>query len=223
MATAPDESNYIESIKNHHQNAWAKCLHENDDGEFCRIVARELNKVDPKWGLNAKRDGPAHDISKDALAYWIGPTDRHVEVFDFIMGHEAANAHIGWLNQTNYGTMGRSGTARFVHPVTGEGYSGKPEEGPIDPPKDMITVDEAVKRLNAEINHPITANESVKIADRARALGWDNGPLIAASIIDQIIAEMNDTPVPSAVTIVCKVTEAGGPFAVGTTIKILVG
>lgn len=231
---APNASHDIEALIPKYQNEWNKTQHENDDGAFVRAIATELNIRDPRWGLNAKRDGSSNDVSKDALAYYVGPTDRHVEVYDFIIGHEGAGAHIGWLDQTNYQTMGNQGTARFVHPRTSGGYEGSPSPNPNptpnptpgprptpSPTNPMLNLVEAVNRVAMAAKHELSEAEIQKFAARARELGWNGGGSISAAIVNTIISELNKNV--ESVTVVCRVTEDNPLFPTGTQIKIVVG
>jgi hypothetical protein len=134
MGTAPNMAAFIEGLTATYPKEWEKAKHEGDDGSFIRIVAQECHDLDDRWGLNAKRDGPDEDISKDCIAWYVGPTDRHVEVYDVIVAHESASAHIGWNDITGYDTMGEPGTARYVHPYNGGGYVTEPETPPEPEP-----------------------------------------------------------------------------------------
>ena len=183
-----------------------------------------MNAQDPRWGLNAKRDGPSYDISKDVLAYYLGPTDRHVEAYDVIAAHEDPSARIVWNNITNEATIGQPGTARFVHPVTGGGFSGsQPNPTPTPTPvPTTYTLNEALNYLTAKKGAPLTGEEINKAAARAFALGWDgNTNAIPKNIIHQIgdefFGDLPDTVIEAVLT---------SPFMtypVGTKVKITVG
>jgi hypothetical protein len=221
MATAPNKQSVVEAARSKYPSAWEKCKHEGDDGEFIRNVARDLNAEDPRWGLNAKRDGASSDISKDVLDYYLGPTDRHVEVFDVIGGHESAGANPAWQNMTNYNTIGNPGTARFVHPVTNGGYSGPPVGGNPNPGVPVYTISEALGYLTTKKGAPLTQSEIDTAINRAIQLGWNGELTIAQSIVHQIGNEMF-APIPSTL-IETKLTAPFLTYPIGTVLKIQVG
>lgn len=201
---APNMSGEIESLVGKYSNEWQRCFSPDDDGAFCRAVVREINAINPRFGLNAKRDGPSDDNNKDAITYYIGPTDRHVEVYDFIIGHEAAGAHIGWNDTTNYRTMGNPGTARFVHPVTGGGYDGNQTQPPPPVTGDVWTEKhEAIRtRLHSRDTEEIAgqlcysfpgeiwgqkrAGEGRAISNDTIARKLDNGQLYAVRVVGEL-------------------------------------
>lgn len=184
---APNMQGHIEDLTRIYTDAWQLCKTSEDHGEFIKLVAINLyNNFGPRWGLNAKRDGNAYDISLDCIAFYLGPTDRHVEVIDIITNHTWPHATIGWLNITNFDTMGQPGTARFVNPMDFGGYNGPPiNNGPL-----IMTVAEAINKLSAA---GISVTDPV--VNRARELGWGGGDTILESIVNQLIQEF--APIPS--------------------------
>ena len=215
----PEITQFLKDRINLYPGAWEKCKHPDDDGSWIRLVARDLNATDERFGLNAKRDGPSHDISKDCIAWYVGPTDRHVEVYDVIGGHEGPNPSIVRLDQTNYDTIGNQGTARFVHPVTGGGFQGSvPNPTPGDP---VYTVNEALNYLTAKKGAPLTAEDINAAVVRATELGWNGSSTIKQSIIHQIAVEFfGDLP---DTVIEAKLTAPFQSYPVGTNVKITVG
>jgi hypothetical protein len=223
MAQAPNEQSFVEQCKTTYPSAWAKCLAPDDDGEFIRLVARDLhNTKTDRWGLNAKRDGPSSDISKDVLAYYIGPTDRHVECYDVIGAHESSAARVVWNDITNYDTIGNPGTARYVDPIDGGGYSGGGVVIPPGPtPVPVYTVNEALNYLTSAKGSPLSGAEVQQAINRARELGWDGGPTIAQSIVHQIATEMFSNPPDTVLD--AQLTLPFGIYPVGTPVRIVVG
>lgn len=218
--TAPNQVAFIETRKALYPEAWEKCKNPGDDGEFIKLVAEDLNFINPRFGLNAKRDGPAHDFSKDCLAYYVGPTDRHVEVYDVIGGHESSGASITWQDQTNYSTIGNPGTARFVHPVSGGGYNGPPVGVP-QPVPDTYTINEALNYLTLKKGAPLSGEDINRAIARATELGWTGTPTIAKSIIHQIGDEFwGDLP---DTIIEATLTKPFATYPTGTKVKITIG
>jgi hypothetical protein len=184
MAQAPDMSSFIRTLVSRYPTEWQKARTESDDGSFNQKVAEELYQIDKRWGRNAKRNTPGtSDLSKDVVAYYLGPEDIHIEAYDFIIAHASSAASIGWGDITDYSIPSAIGMGRYVQPFTGKGYDGPPVNGGGNP---MITTEQAVARLQEA---GITINQTV--IDRAHALGWDGGGLIAVSIVNQLISEFS--------------------------------
>ena len=222
MNDMPDITAFLKARKTLYAGAWEKCTKPNDDGSWIRLCARDLNATDPRYGLNAKRDGSSGDISKDCIAWYVGPTDRHVQVYDVIINHEFSNAEVGRIDQTNYDTIGNPGTARFVHPVTGGGYSGPPVGGNPNPPgAPVYTVNQALAYLQGKKGAPLTGAEINQAILRAQQLGWDGGPTILQSIVHQIGDEMFGDLPDTVIDATLKSAFAGYPA--GTNVKITIG
>lgn len=116
--------------------------HGDDGDDFVDLVAYHLHTtVDRRWGLNKKRGGS--DQSKDCLA-WLRSDDdgsgQFVEVIDVVGGAGGPDPRPAWQDQTNYGTIGNPGTARWFAPTREawmDRYLGATEPGPgptPDPP-----------------------------------------------------------------------------------------
>lgn len=223
--TAPNQKAFIEARKTMYPSAWAKCLAPNDDGEFIKLCARDLhNDVDNRYGLNAKRDGPSHDISKDVISWYVGPTDRHVECYDVIGAHEHSSANIVWNDITNYSTMGQPGTARYVDPINGGGYDGAVAP-PVDPPpvEPVFTIPQALTYLEQQKpgTDPLTQEEINYAQTRAQQLGWAGGNTIPQWMIIQIGNEMFGSQ--PGLLIEMTLSKAFGGFPVGTKANLKIG
>ena len=221
----PDITQFLKGRKGMYPGAWEKCTKANDDGSWIRLVARDLNATDSRFGLNAKRDGSSGDISKDCIAWYMGPTDRHVQVYDVIGNHEISSADITRIDQTNYDTIGNEGTARFVHPVTGGGFSGSvptPVPTPTPIPGDSVyTVSQAINYLTGKKGGPLSGSELSTAVNRAQQLGWDGGPTIKQNIVHQIGDEMFGDLPDTVINATLKSAFAGYPAR--TNVKITIG
>lgn len=142
------------------------CAHSGRpcEADWIQAVAAELHGIDPAWGLNAKRDGPASDLSLDVVTYRVGPTDRHVRVWDICGACGSASARPVWNEITDKATMGQPGTARWVQPPVGTAPHPTPNPPippvPAPPPVDLAPVLAAIEALGARLNALIALYDS---------------------------------------------------------------
>lgn len=122
--TAPDMSVEVARVTAADPARFA-CAHSGRscEADWIKAVAWALHQIDTRWGLNAKRDGPATDLSLDVVTYRIGPTDRHVLAFDICGACGSSVARPVWSDITNRATVGQPGTARWVKPEPVDGAS----------------------------------------------------------------------------------------------------
>jgi hypothetical protein len=129
QTTAPDRRDIVREVSAADPARFA-CAHV--EGRACKLdwinaVASALHAIDPRWGLNMKRDDDRQGLSMDVVTFRLGPTDRHVEAFDICGGCGGGAPTVVWQNITNYATIGQPGTARWVKPsapTTGGGGGG---------------------------------------------------------------------------------------------------
>lgn len=116
-AQAPNRLDVVERVTAADPSRFA-CAHSGRscEADWIKAVASALHATDARWGLNAKRDGPASDLSLDVVTFRLGPTDRHVQVFDICGACGSASARPVWNDITNHATIGQPGTARWVKP-----------------------------------------------------------------------------------------------------------
>lgn len=141
------------------------------EADWIRAVAAALHAEDPAWGLNAKRDGPETDISLDVVTYRLGPTDRHVRVFDICAACGSSSARPVWNDITNVSAIGQPGTARWVRPASaGVPPPPTPPPAPTVPPVDLSPVLAKLDALQAENArlHADLASLALEIRDVTR-------------------------------------------------------
>lgn len=159
QTTAPDRRDIVREVSAADPARFA-CAHV--EGRACKLdwinaVASALHAVDPRWGLNMKRDDDRQGLSMDVVTFRLGPTDRHVEAFDICGGCGGGAPTVVWQNITNYATIGQPGTARWVQPqpVSGGGNGGGGGTGGGTPPAtpvDMAPVLAAVAELATKVD-----------------------------------------------------------------------
>lgn len=159
QTTAPDRRDIVREVSAADPARFA-CAHV--EGRACKLdwinaVASALHAVDPRWGLNMKRDDDRQGLSMDVVTFRLGPTDRHVEAFDICGGCGGGTPTVVWQNITNYATIGQPGTARWVQPqpVSGGGNGGGGGTGGGTPPAtpvDMAPVLAAVAELATKVD-----------------------------------------------------------------------
>lgn len=171
QTTAPDRRDVVQAVSDADPARFA-CAHV--EGRACKMdwinaVAAALHQVDPRWGLNMKRDDDRQGLSMDVVTFRLGPTDRHVEAFDICGGCGGGNPSVVWQNITNYATIGQPGTARWVQPqpVSGGG-GGTGGGGHVDPPPavNLQPVLDALAALTVKVD----AVAGVAVAARDAAL-----------------------------------------------------
>lgn len=159
QTTAPDRRDIVREVSAADPARFA-CAHV--EGRACKLdwinaVASALHAVDPRWGLNMKRDDDRQGLSMDVVTFRLGPTDRHVEAFDICGGCGGGTPTVVWQNITNYATIGQPGTARWVQPqpVSGGGGGGSSGGGGGTPPAtpvDLAPVLAAVAELATKVD-----------------------------------------------------------------------
>jgi hypothetical protein len=159
QTTAPDRRDVVQAVSDADPERF-RCAHV--EGRACKLdwinaVASALHAVDPRWGLNMKRDDDRQGLSMDVVTYRLGPTDRHVEAFDICGGCGGGTPTVVWQNITNYATIGQPGTARWVQPqpVSGGGGGGSSGGGGGTPPAtpvDLAPVLAAVAELATKVD-----------------------------------------------------------------------
>lgn len=159
QTTAPDRRDIVREVSAADPARFA-CAHV--EGRACKLdwinaVASALHAVDPRWGLNMKRDDDRQGLSMDVVTFRLGPTDRHVEAFDICGGCGGGAPTVVWQNITNYATIGQPGTARWVQPqpVSGGGNGGGGGTGGGTPPAtpvDLAPVLAAVAELATKVD-----------------------------------------------------------------------
>lgn len=159
QTTAPDRRDIVREVSAADPARFA-CAHV--EGRACKLdwinaVASALHAVDPRWGLNMKRDDDRQGLSMDVVTFRLGPTDRHVEAFDICGGCGGGTPTVVWQNITNYATIGQPGTARWVQPqpVSGGGNGGGGGTGGGTPPAtpvDLAPVLAAVAELATKVD-----------------------------------------------------------------------
>ena len=159
QTTAPDRRDIVREVSAADPARFA-CAHV--EGRACKLdwinaVASALHAVDPRWGLNMKRDDDRQGLSMDVVTFRLGPTDRHVEAFDICGGCGGGAPTVVWQNITNYATLGQPGTARWVQPqpVSGGGNGGGGGTGGGTPPAtpvDLAPVLAAVTELATKVD-----------------------------------------------------------------------
>jgi hypothetical protein len=116
---APNRLDVVQFVSEEDPARFA-CAHTGRpcEADWIKAVAAALHAEDGRWGLNAKRDGPASDLSLDVVTFRIGPTDRHVQVFDICGACGSSSARPVWNDITAWGSIGQPGTARWVKPAS---------------------------------------------------------------------------------------------------------
>jgi hypothetical protein len=96
------------------------CAHtgRSCESDWIKAVAAALHQEDARWGLNMKRDDDRQGISLDVVVFRLGPTDRHVQAFDVCGACGGTNPQAVWNDITDWASLGRPGTARWVKPPT---------------------------------------------------------------------------------------------------------
>lgn len=159
QTTAPDRRDIVREVSAADPARFA-CAHV--EGRACKLdwinaVASALHAIDPRWGLNMKRDDDRQGLSMDVVTFRLGPTDRHVEAFDICGGCGGGTPTVVWQNITNYATIGQPGTARWVQPqpISGGGNGGGGGTGGGTPPAtpvDLAPVLAAVAELATKVD-----------------------------------------------------------------------
>lgn len=165
---------------------------------FIRILAYELHKLDPRWGLNGKR-GDYNVISQDAVS-WFGQgvgtdpkTGKSVTVVDVIGGAGGPNPTPTWqvLNDPNKHT----GVGGWIKPEPVPGYQTPVIPTPAPAPQPSIPIGPAPTPVSEleKLNHTLmlvleqlkkNENETKRLGDilakgfsiKAKA-GWPVGEI----------------------------------------------
>lgn len=145
---SPNHLAWVQEIANKYPVQY-EAARERPDGSrdktFIKILAWELNKRDPRIGLNGKRGG--EEISSDALAFINNSAPGGAEVIDVIVG----DGHIpSWQDATIDGVLGR-----FIMPENPFGNSepgggGQPGGGATSP-EYAVDLGSIIKPLVQEI------------------------------------------------------------------------
>lgn len=177
-AQAPNRLELVQWVTDEDPARFA-CAHTGRpcEADWIKAVAAALHAEDARWGLNAKRDGPASDLSLDVVTWRVGPTDRHVLVFDICGACGSASARPVW-NEITVHPIGAPGSARWVKP---EGVTPTPTPSPQpvpqpapapQPPVDLSAVLAKLDAILAEIavlrqNHDGIAQLALDARDKA--------------------------------------------------------
>ena len=197
--TAPNRLEVVQFVTNEDPARFA-CAHSGRscEADWIKAVASELHAEDQKFGLNAKRDGPEHDISLDVVTYRIGPTDRHVLAFDICGACGSPSARVVWNDITDRASIGRPGTARWVKPPSSVVVTPPPVD-PVSPDLAAIRADITSLRaaLLAEIailkaNHDGIAAVATEARDKAAEAAFE--ALNAASRASEIKTQLDNLP-----------------------------
>lgn len=164
MAEAPNMIHVVADVAARFPVEFANC-HRVDSGgrqwDFVKRLTWELyKKYDQRWGLNGKRGTDV--LSMDAIAFRVGPTDRHAEVIDVVGGAGAPGAKPTWNNVTNYDprSFGQPDTARWIQPSD-------PGGGAVQPPASVPMAPE-----HLSVVHQFVAARGLPAIDEATMRAW---------------------------------------------------
>lgn len=116
---APNMKGELQAATNANPGLFEHAHREGDPKkhDWIKMAAWWLHsKVDARFGLNMKRDNDGQGISMDIITFRVGPTDRHVQVFDVCGKCGSAEQSVEWNDITDWSTLGNPGTARWVKP-----------------------------------------------------------------------------------------------------------
>lgn len=168
--TRQDYINKIEALKVANPEAWANAHTGNDKTEdFVRIVAYELNKVNPDIGLNGKRGDP-DNISDDALSvknpngFDFDPTDNNNkrDVIDFIeSAGDVRKAKVTWgVVKAADGNPTGSAWVKPTKPTKVVVTPVVPQ--PVEPPKPKLKDRDTFFREMRELNEFYASTDGLK-------------------------------------------------------------
>jgi hypothetical protein len=132
LAQAPNRLDVVERVTREDPARFA-CAHSGRpcEADWIKAVASALHATDEHFGLNMKRDSDSQGLSLDVVTWRVGPTDRHVLVFDICGACGSSAARPVW-NEI---------TVPPVDPVD-----------PVTPPADLAPVLAALATLTQKVD-----------------------------------------------------------------------
>lgn len=130
---APNMKGELQAATNANPGLFEHAHREGDPQKYdwIKMAAWWLHsKVDQRFGLNMKRDNDGQGLSMDIITFRVGPTDRHVQVFDVCGRCGAPDQTVEWNDITDWSTLGNPGTARWVKPEPFGGSASTPGPAP---------------------------------------------------------------------------------------------
>jgi hypothetical protein len=133
LAQAPNRLDVVERVTREDPARFA-CAHSGRpcEADWIKAVASALHATDEHFGLNMKRDSDSQGLSLDVVTWRVGPTDRHVLVFDICGACGSSAARPVWNEIT-------------VHPIV------DPVD-PVTPPADLAPVLAALATLTQKVD-----------------------------------------------------------------------
>jgi hypothetical protein len=150
LAQAPNRLDVVERVTREDPARFA-CAHSGRpcEADWIKAVASALHATDEHFGLNMKRDSDSQGLSLDVVTWRVGPTDRHVLVFDICGACGSSAARPVW-NEITVHPIGAPGSARWVKPA-----GTVPPVDPVDPvtpPADLAPVLAALATLTQKVD-----------------------------------------------------------------------
>ena len=199
VAEQPYAKDKVEQCRVQYPAAWASAHRGGPDSDdFVILCARELQKLDPKFGLNGKRGDP-RDISDDVIAYRGQGTAVDVvrggamEIIDVCASCGASNQSVVW----NVGPGGPGDKGTWVDPFSVSPHNPGaeiPEIPIVIPPGQtdravLVVLQEIEKLLRAQVEAQQYTNQ--RLAALEEYIGTDPSPttlLEIKNVLENMIA-----------------------------------